>query len=88
MTDKVFCYHCRSYHPAAEMTLVHSKGIKRWRCMKSIASSRGSTAQRDAFGKSVSAANRASSSRQATRPLPRPVLELLWRAPENRQALA
>ena len=88
MTDKVFCYHCRSYHPTAEVTLVHSKGIKRWRCMKSIASTRGSTAQRDAFGKSVSAANRASSSRQAARPLPRPVLELLWRAPGNSESPA
>jgi len=77
MTDQVFCYHCRRYHPTVEVTLVQSKGVKRWRCLKSLTSTHGSVAERDAFGKSVSELNRASRDWQNARPLPRPVLDLL-----------
>jgi hypothetical protein len=76
MSETVFCYHCRRHHPAAEMTQVESRGVKRWRCRQSISASRGSTAARDAFGKVVSELNQRSFGRPAARPLPRPVLEL------------
>lgn len=59
MSDTVYCYHCRRYHPAEEMTRVTSKGVTRWRCVKSLVSARNSQDQRDAFGKHVSAQNRA-----------------------------
>jgi hypothetical protein len=81
MTDQVFCYHCRRYHPTVEVTLVQSKGVKRWRCLKSLTSIHGSVAERDAFGKSVSESNRASRDWQNARPLPRPVLDLLSARP-------
>ncbi len=72
MTGKVFCYHCRNYHPLEEMTCMESKGRKRWRCRKSLASSRTNQAQRDAFGGRVSELNKANDLRS----LPHCVLEL------------
>lgn len=76
MTDKVFCYHCRNYHPSTEVRQVQSKGVKRWRCLKSIVSSQGSRAQRDAFGKAISDTNRKMSLEQSGQTLPRCVLEV------------
>lgn len=60
MAESVYCYHCRRYHPAIEMTRVTSRGVTRWRCIKSIASARTSQEQRDAFGKRVSEQNKSS----------------------------
>ena len=80
MSDQIYCYHCRRQHPAAEVTLVKARGVKRWRCRKSIALSRGSSATRDAFGKAVSELNRAVQSAHPARPLPRPVIELFGSA--------
>ena len=77
MSDQVFCYHCRRYHPADQVTLVQSRGFKRWRCRQSLALGRSSSAARDAFGQAVSELNRAV---HDARPLPRPVLELLRNA--------
>ena len=77
MSDQVFCYYCRRYHPAAEVKRVESKGGKRWRCLESLERQRGSVAERDAFGRSVSATNRAGKVWQDARPLPLPVLEVL-----------
>ena len=74
MGDQVFCYHCRRYHPADQVTLVQSRGFKRWRCHRSLALSRASSAARDAFGRAVSELNRAA---HDGRSLPHPVLELL-----------
>ncbi len=76
MTDKVFCYHCRNYHPSTEVRQVESKGVKRWRCLKSIASTKASRAQRDAFGKAVSETNRKVTLEQNRQTLPRSVLEV------------
>jgi len=76
MSETVFCYHCRRYHPADEVTQVVSRGVKRWRCRQSISLSRRSVDQRDAFGKAVSQANQTACTKSAERPLPRPVLEL------------
>lgn len=80
MMDKVFCYHCRAYHPPSEVRQVQSNGIKRWRCLKSIASSQASRAQRDAFGKSVSELNQFICLQHASRSLPHAVKEL-FKAP-------
>jgi len=76
MTDKVFCYHCRNYHPSIEVRQVESKGVKRWRCLKSIVSSQTSRTQRDAFGKTVSETNRKVSLENSRQTLPRSVLEV------------
>lgn len=88
MTDQVFCYHCRRYHPTADVTLVQSKGVKRWRCLKSIAVTRADAAQRDAFGRQVSASNRANNAWPFARALPRPVLELLGSSSRHIEGLA
>ena len=76
MTDKVFCYHCRNYHPSTEVRQVESKGVKRWRCLKSITSTKASRAQRDAFGKVVSETNRKVNLEKSRQTLPRGVLEV------------
>ena len=76
MSDQVFCYHCRRYHPAEQVTLIQTRGTKRWRCRQSLSQSRASTAARDAFGQAVSELNRLVAASKANRPLPRPVLEL------------
>lgn len=88
MTELVFCYHCRRQHPADEVTLVHGRGVRRWRCRKSIALSRNSTIQRDAFGKAVSQLNQSNAVVWAARPLPRPVLELFVTAPRSIDGMA
>jgi len=80
MSDQVFCYHCRRQHPADQVTLIQTRGVKRWRCRQSLSLSRASPAARDAFGQAVSELNRMVSARQADRPLPRPVLELFGSA--------
>lgn len=80
MSDTVFCYSCRKYHARAEVTLVQSKGVKRWRCLKSIAESQKSRDQRDAYGRAITELNRATGLRKATHTLPRSVLELFGSA--------
>ena len=59
--DTLYCYHCGRHHPREEMRQIRSKGGKRWRCIKSIEATKRGTAERDAFGKQVTAIN---SSRQ------------------------
>ena len=85
MSDTVFCYSCRKHHPRAEVTLVQSKGVKRWRCLRSIAESQKSRDQRDAFGKAVTEFNRSMSRGKSAHELPRPVLELFSGARSNAQ---
>ena len=84
MLDKVYCYHCRSYHAQDEVRLVESKSGKRWRCLKSIASSQASREQRDAFGRSVSELNRLIGLDRARRSLPYPVKKLFKAPVESR----
>lgn len=60
-----YCYHCGAYHPESEMRLVPSKSIPRWRCVKSIEATKKSQAERDAFGKEVTAVNSRNQSRKA-----------------------
>ena len=78
MSDSVFCYHCRRSHPLAEVVRIDTGGVRRWRCRASLALGRRSVEQRDAFGRAVSAANRRAVEDEALRPLPRPVLELMY----------
>lgn len=59
MADTLFCYHCRTHHPKEEMRQIETKGGKRWRCIKSIEATKRATAERDAFGKQVTALNKA-----------------------------
>ncbi len=84
MVDKVYCYHCRSYHAQDEVRLVQNKSGKRWRCLKSIACSQASREQRDAFGRSVSELNRLIGLDRARRSLPYPVKELFKLRLESR----
>lgn len=65
MTDTVYCYHCRVQHPRDEMRLIVSKTGKRWRCSTSImaaAKAENDVALRDAYGRKVSAENKAQAS--------------------------
>lgn len=54
-----YCYHCGTHHPESEMRQIETKGGKRWRCIKSIEATKRGTAERDAFGKQVTAVNSA-----------------------------
>lgn len=57
MSDTVYCYHCSKRHPREEMRHVHTRTGSRWRCIKSIQASKRSVAERDAFGRKVTAIN-------------------------------
>ena len=59
MPDTLFCYHCRLHHPKEEMRQIETKGGKKWRCIKSIEATKINSAQRDAFGKTVTMINKA-----------------------------
>jgi|GEM_PF-5656151 len=52
-----YCYHCSRYHPESEMKRIQTKSGGRWRCIKSIQSTKRGVAERDAFGKENSQAN-------------------------------
>ena len=58
-SSTVYCYHCRTQHSREEMRLVVSKNGKRWRCIMSIEAAKKDRAEREAFGKQVSASNKA-----------------------------
>ena len=79
MSDTVFCYHCRRHHPLAEVVLIETGKVKRWRCRKSLALARRGVGERDAFGRATSESARGAWA--ATRPLPRPVIELMQSRP-------
>ena len=55
----VYCYHCRVSHPKTDMRLVVTKTGKRWRCYQSIAAAKSDKAQREAFGRQITEANKA-----------------------------
>ena len=55
--ENIYCYHCGRSHPENEMRQIETKGGKKWRCIQSIQATKKSSAQRDAFGKSVTAIN-------------------------------
>lgn len=61
-----YCYHCGTHHPIEEMRQIVAKGGgKRWRCIKSIEATKKAIAERDAFGKQVTAINKAESQSKA-----------------------
>ena len=57
MSETAYCYHCGKHHPKAEMRQIQTKGGSRWRCIKSIMATRRGVAERDAFGRQVTAIN-------------------------------
>ncbi len=56
--EQIYCYHCQTRHPKSEMRQVENKGVKRWRCIKSIEATKQSRAAREAFGRQVTANNK------------------------------
>jgi len=67
MPETAFCYHCATHHSKAEMRQILTKGGKRWRCIKSIESSRKGRAEREAFGRQTTAINKADTQAQKRR---------------------
>ena len=66
MSETVYCYHCRMAHPREEMRLLVTKTGKRWRCIRSIeAAANQDRAAREAFGRQMTAINRAEASAKA-----------------------
>jgi len=59
MPDTLYCYHCRLHHPKEEMRQIETKGGKRWRCIKSIEAAKRDRDAREAFGRQMSAINKA-----------------------------
>ena len=58
MSETAFCYYCGARHPVEEMRQILTKGGKRWRCIKSIEGAKGDIAERDTFGKQITAINK------------------------------
>lgn len=67
MTQRLFCYHCRAYHPIEDMARYPTKSGLRWRCVHSIRAADQDVGCRDAFGKAQTSANRDLARRQAER---------------------
>ncbi len=65
MPDTLYCYHCRLYHPKEEMRQIDTKGGKRWRCIKSIEAAKRDRETREAFGRQMSAINKAQAQSKA-----------------------
>ena len=64
-TETVYCYHCRLRHPREEMRLIETKTGKRWRCIKSILATKRGREAREAFGREVTAINKAEAQSKA-----------------------
>jgi len=58
MSETAFCYYCGARHPVEEMRRILTKGGKRWRCIKSIEGAKADIAERDTFGKEITAINK------------------------------
>ncbi len=65
MADTLFCYHCRMHHPKEEMRSIMTKAGKRYRCKKSIEATKKGREERDAYGREVTAMNRAEAQSRA-----------------------
>ncbi|TRZ67526.1 MAG: hypothetical protein D4S02_04965 [Rhodocyclaceae bacterium] len=59
MPDTAFCYHCSVHHSRAVMRQIVTKGGKRWRCIKSIEATKQGMEAREAFGRQMTANNKA-----------------------------
>jgi hypothetical protein len=64
MTEKAYCYHCRTYHDRQEVRRVLTRIGYRWRCIRSLAASRSAEGERDAFGRAQTAENQAAAQRR------------------------
>lgn len=69
--EVAFCYHCRMFHPKAEMRQLHTRSGKRWRCIRSIEATRQGQAAREAYGRMVSEMNKSEAQSRArlTKPI-------------------
>jgi hypothetical protein len=65
MAETLFCYHCRMHHPKEEMRAIVTKAGKRYRCLKSIEATKKGREERDAYGREVTAMNRAEAQSRA-----------------------
>ena len=59
MPETAYYYHCGTYHPLEEMCPILTRGGKRLRCIKSIEAAKVAIDQRDAFGRQMTAINKA-----------------------------
>lgn len=67
MSQKIFCYHCRTHHSPEQMVRVETRTGARWRCLRTIAAAQRSIEEREAFGRAQSEANRAEAKHMAER---------------------
>ena len=67
MPETAFCYHCGAHHPVEEMRQILTKKGKRWRCVKSIEAAKVGISKRDAFGRGISAINKAEAKAKKSR---------------------
>ncbi len=65
MADTLYCYHCRLQHPKEEMRRIETKTGKRWRCLKSIKATQRDREEREAFGRQMTAINKAEAQSKA-----------------------
>lgn len=65
MSQSLFCYHCRAYHPLEAMTRYPTKKGLRWRCINSLRAANQDLPSRDAFGRAQTAANQEMARRHA-----------------------
>ena len=68
MTERLFCYTCRAYHPSAQMMRFHTRGGLRWRCRRSVEAAKCSVAERDTFGEQQTGINIDTAKQIASRP--------------------
>ena len=59
MPETAFCYHCSVHHPRAVMRQIVIKGGLRWRCIRSIEATKHGREAREAFGRQMTASNKA-----------------------------
>jgi hypothetical protein len=59
MAETAFCYRCATHHPLEEMRQILTKSGKRWRCVKSIEATKVGITRRDAYGRRITATNKA-----------------------------
>ena len=83
MSETVYCYHCGRRHQLAEMRRVHCGQIMRWRCLRSIEATKGTQAQRDAFGQATVAVRAADSRIVWQTQLARTLLNTYFANPET-----
>ncbi|WP_374242430.1 hypothetical protein [Zoogloea sp.] len=61
MMNKIYCYHCMTYHLPENMRQIMTRTGLRWRCIRSIEAARNTAAERDAFGARQTELNRSRS---------------------------